>query len=132
MRIGLCNLGLSFGIAALFSMSTATGADSQATAQIVSEFAAKSVKGIETSPTDRPVAERTAPHSATAASSAVETSLLFRRVQVPEAQIKDWPRSNLRFLPIDAAEFERLIEESRRTTDARKRIGGRRKAVGKN
>src|SRR5204863_2618986 len=35
-------------------------------------------------------------------------------VLVPEAQIKDWPRGNLRYLPIDAAEFERLLDHARR------------------
>ena len=117
MRIGLRNLGLIFlGVVAPLSMSMATAADSPATPENAGDFAAKS-KGSEVQPPGRPVAERLAPRSSPAGSSAAETSLLFRRVLVPEAQIKDWPRSNLRYLPIDAAEFERLLEGSRRTTD---------------
>ncbi len=39
---------------------------------------------------------------------ATEPPLRFRRVYAPADRLKDWPRDNLRYVPVDAAEFERL------------------------
>lgn len=37
-----------------------------------------------------------------------ESPLRFRRVYAPADRLKDWPRDNLRYVPVDAEEFERL------------------------
>jgi hypothetical protein len=42
------------------------------------------------------------------------TELRYRRVYFPEGT-KDWPKGNVKYLPMEAAEFERLIEIAQRT-----------------
>ncbi|HEX4149322.1 MAG TPA: hypothetical protein VHY20_10055, partial [Pirellulales bacterium] len=39
--------------------------------------------------------------------------LKFRRIYAPSNGILDWPRGNVRYLPIEAAEFERLVRAAR-------------------
>lgn len=39
--------------------------------------------------------------------------LHFRRVYAPADRIEDWPRGNVPYMPIDAAEFERLLKAAR-------------------
>ena len=40
-------------------------------------------------------------------------SLQFRRVYVPES-VKDWPKGDVKYLPMDAKEFERLVGQVQR------------------
>ncbi|HEV2971624.1 MAG TPA: hypothetical protein VGY55_16730 [Pirellulales bacterium] len=47
---------------------------------------------------------------------APQPPLRFRRVFVPEARIDDWPRGNLRYLPLDAVEFEKMLDRAKRAT----------------
>ena len=35
----------------------------------------------------------------------------FRRILAPEDRIKDWPLGDGKYLPVDAAEFERLVAD---------------------
>ncbi len=48
-----------------------------------------------------------------AAPSKEPASLQFRRVYVPEG-VKDWPKGDAKYLPMDAREFERLIGQIQR------------------
>ena len=50
----------------------------------------------------------------TAENSAESGELRFRRVYVPETT-KDWPKGNMKYLPMEADEFERLLETIQRT-----------------
>jgi hypothetical protein len=36
--------------------------------------------------------------------------LQFRRIYAPAGEVQDWPRGNLRYVPIDPVEFERLVK----------------------
>jgi len=40
-------------------------------------------------------------------------ALRFRRVYAPADQLKDWPRGDVRYVPMDKTEFERLVELAR-------------------
>ena len=53
--------------------------------------------------------------AATAENSAEPGELRFRRVYVPETT-KDWLKGNVKYLPMEAGEFERLLETIQRTT----------------
>ena len=44
----------------------------------------------------------------------------FRRVYAPADQMEDWPRENVRYLPVDPQEFERLVAASGKRTS----VGG--------
>ncbi len=44
-----------------------------------------------------------------AAAVRAESPLRYRRVYAPADRLKDWPRGNARYLPVDPAEFDRLI-----------------------
>ncbi len=48
-----------------------------------------------------------------AAPSKEPASSQFRRVYVPES-VKDWPKGNVKYLPMDAREFERLVGQIQR------------------
>lgn len=50
-----------------------------------------------------------ASHAAEGPASGPEAPLRFRRVYAPAERLKDWPRDNLRYVPVDAGEFERLV-----------------------
>lgn len=41
--------------------------------------------------------------------SALESALKFRRIHAPADRVQDWPRGNVRYVPIEGAEFERLV-----------------------
>jgi hypothetical protein len=53
-----------------------------------------------------------APCSLSAAEPAAG-SLNFRRIYAPAQGIQDWPRGNVRYVPIEPAEFERLVDAVR-------------------
>ncbi|MCR4414962.1 MAG: hypothetical protein NUV77_21295 [Thermoguttaceae bacterium] len=44
-----------------------------------------------------------------AAAVRAEPPLRYRRVYAPADRLKDWPRGNARYLPVDPADFDRLI-----------------------
>ncbi len=67
--------------------------------------AAEPAKGITPAPAGKPVVVE----SATVQSSPAQP-LLFRRTYVPADRIDDWPRGNLRYLPMDADEFARAVQ----------------------
>lgn len=46
------------------------------------------------------------------ASSAVAEGIRFRRVYVPADRLKDWPRDAARYVPMERAEFESLVERA--------------------
>ncbi|NQU26549.1 MAG: hypothetical protein HQ567_35140, partial [Candidatus Nealsonbacteria bacterium] len=46
---------------------------------------------------------------------AVQPTLRFRRVYAPADQVDDWPLGTTRYLPMEAAEFERLLAVTRAT-----------------
>ena len=46
-----------------------------------------------------------------------QRELRFRRVFVPEG-MKNWPKGNVKYLPLDADEFERLLDAIQRTAPA--------------
>lgn len=54
------------------------------------------------------LAEGALSRAAEGPAGASEPPLRFRRVYAPADRLKDWPRDNLRYVPVDAAEFERL------------------------
>jgi hypothetical protein len=45
-----------------------------------------------------------------AAASKDSTALQFRRIYVPES-VKDWPKGDVKYLPMDGREFERLVAQ---------------------
>ncbi len=50
------------------------------------------------------------PFSASLATAAESSDVIrFQRVLVPEDRIKDWPKDEGRYLPVDAVEFDRLL-----------------------
>ncbi len=51
----------------------------------------------------------TAVGQAVAAEEDAAAAIRFRRILVPEDRIKDWPAGDDKYLPIDAAEFERVV-----------------------
>jgi hypothetical protein len=55
---------------------------------------------------------------ASAEESAPEPPLRYRRVYAPADDVKNWPRGNERYIPVDPEEFERLIELARGTSAA--------------
>jgi len=55
-----------------------------------------------------------AAESPTADNSAERGELRFRRVYFPEG-MKDWPKGDVKYLPMDAEEFDRLIEAIQKT-----------------
>jgi hypothetical protein len=49
------------------------------------------------------------------AASQADSALQFRRVFVPAGEIQDWPKGSVKYLPIEAREFDRLLEVIGRT-----------------
>ena len=47
------------------------------------------------------------------AKEATVQPLRFRRVFAPADRMKDWPRGDVKYLPVDAAEFDRLLAAAR-------------------
>src|SRR5438132_6098558 len=109
MGFGLGIFRLSLSALVPFLASLALAAEPAGTAAGTGSPASVAAEGKASSGADQPLAEGSSPHPAISKTPTLDSSLLFRRVLVPEAQIKDWPRGNLRYLPIDAAEFERLL-----------------------
>ncbi|HEX3870695.1 MAG TPA: hypothetical protein VHV77_09675, partial [Pirellulales bacterium] len=50
--------------------------------------------------------------------TAVDASapLRYRRIYAPADAIRDWPRGNIRYLPVDPSEFDRLVEAAQSTS----------------
>ena len=62
-------------------------------------------------PLSTPAAE-----SAPAEAKGDASALRFRRIYLPEDRLDQWPRGDVRYLPLDATEFERMV--------ARLQLGG--------
>ena len=50
-----------------------------------------------------------------AASAKAARALRFRRVYAPADQVEDWPRGNAKYMPMEPAEFERLLKIAQST-----------------
>ena len=55
-------------------------------------------------PLSTPAAE-----SAPAEAKGDASALRFRRIYLPEDRLDQWPRGDVRYLPLDATEFERMV-----------------------